>query len=177
MPCYGQLIQTQFNIQHFKIAFILVFLQRGRTFYLRALMYRRHEKCNVPSKRRRQSLQNFFLHHTGCVKCQGDVRTISLPQAAYETDSRPSGQKKFAVFLEPEYLLNGTHNFKIGNLFSQQYDTGPNHKLVKFIPHFISLIIHFNIIVKPRTCHVLIPNHSVQPIAATHVILCCAFSI
>lgn len=32
MPCYGQLIQTQFKIQPFKMAFILVFPQRGRTF-------------------------------------------------------------------------------------------------------------------------------------------------
>ena len=30
-------------------------------------MYGRHDKFNVPSKRRRESLQNFFLHHTGCV--------------------------------------------------------------------------------------------------------------
>lgn len=177
MPCYGQLIQTQFKIQPFKMALILVFVQRGRTFQLRALMYRCHDTFNVPSKRRRESLDNFFLHHTNCVKCQCDVRTISLAQTAYETDSRPSGQKNFAVFLEPEYLLNGTHNFKIGNLFSQQYDTGPNHKLVKFNPHFLSSMIQFNIIVKPRTGHVLIPNHSVQPIPANHAILCCAFSV
>ena len=78
MPCYGQLIQTQFKIQPFKMAFILVFPQRGRTFDLRALMSRRHDRLNVPSKRRRESLENFFLHHTSCVKCWGDVRTISL---------------------------------------------------------------------------------------------------